>query len=54
MWPRILSSKSQTPVPEISGPINVKTQVHVSYDPKTKTFIGLPPEWEEQVRTLFP
>lgn len=38
---------------KISDPIDVRTNFHVSYDHDTKTFHGLPPEWEEQVKSLF-
>jgi hypothetical protein len=37
----------------ISGPTDCINQNHVSYDPETKTFHGLPKEWEEQVKSLF-
>jgi len=48
-----LSKKNQPQISEISTPISVKKNIHVSYDPNTKTFHGLPPEWEEQVKSLF-
>lgn len=54
---RILNfrSKKSTPqISEISTPISVTKNVHVSYDPVTKTFHGLPAAWEEQVKSLFP
>lgn len=45
--------KSPSQISEISTPISVTNNVHVSYDPQTKTFHGLPPEWEEEVKNLF-
>jgi len=45
--------KNQPQISEISTPISVKKDLHVTYDPVTKTFHGLPPEWEEQVKSLF-
>ncbi len=45
---------SPAPAPSISAPISVVKSIHVSYDPVTKQFIGLPAEWEEQVKSLFP
>jgi hypothetical protein len=50
-----LLSKKNThqQVSKISPPTNVITQVHVSYDRETQTFHGLPPEWEEEVKSLF-
>jgi hypothetical protein len=41
-------------ISNISPPINMINNVHVSYDRETKTFHGLPEEWEEQVKNLFP
>lgn len=43
----------QQQISEISTPISVTKNVHVSYDPQTKTFHGLPEEWEAQVKTIF-
>lgn len=40
-------------ISNISTPTNITSRVHVSYDRETKTFYGLPPEWEEQVKHLF-
>jgi hypothetical protein len=40
-------------ISKISTPINMTKHVHVSYDSETKTFHGLPAEWEEQVKSLF-
>lgn len=37
----------------ISTPTSITSHVHVSYDRETKTFHGLPPEWEDQVKNLF-
>lgn len=37
----------------ISTPISMINNVHVSYDRDTQTFYGLPEEWEEQVKNLF-
>lgn len=52
---RNLRSKKNPPqISEISTPIHVTKNIHVSYDPVTKTFHGLPPEWEDQVKSLFP
>lgn len=48
------SRTKPTQISEISTPIHVTKNVHVSYDPVTKTFHGLPPEWEEQVKSIFP
>lgn len=49
----MLPKKSST-TSDISLPLSVTKQIHVSFDPKTKTFQGLPAEWEEQVKNLFP
>ncbi|CAF1188185.1 unnamed protein product [Adineta ricciae] len=49
----LLSKKNQPQISEISTPISVTKNYHVSYDTTTKTFHGLPPEWEEQVKSLF-
>ncbi|CAF3826776.1 unnamed protein product [Rotaria sp. Silwood1] len=38
---------------EISSPLNVTKNFHVSYDSQTNTFHGLPLEWEQQVKSLF-
>ncbi|CAF2494426.1 unnamed protein product [Rotaria sp. Silwood2] len=38
----------------ISTPISVTKNFHVSYDPEKKVFHGLPLEWEQQVKSLFP
>ncbi|CAF0787281.1 unnamed protein product [Adineta steineri] len=48
-----LSKKNQPQISEISTPISVTKNIHVSYDPITKTFHGLPTEWEDQVKNLF-
>ncbi|CAF0772544.1 unnamed protein product [Didymodactylos carnosus] len=45
--------QEQQQINEISMPHNVKTNVHVTYDEATKTFQGLPTEWEKQVQGLF-
>jgi hypothetical protein len=45
--------KNSSQISEISTPISVTNNVHVSYDPNTKTFHGLPLEWEDQVKNLF-
>jgi hypothetical protein len=50
---RDLFSKKNSQISEISTPISVIKNIHVSYDPETKTFQGLPPEWEDQVKNLF-
>lgn len=49
-----LFSRKNQPASEISTPLHVTTTVHVSYDQETKTFKGLPVEWEAQVKSLFP
>jgi hypothetical protein len=41
------------PTSNISTPINMTNNVHVWYDRETKTFYGLPEEWEDQVKSLF-
>jgi hypothetical protein len=41
------------PIPNISTPISMINNFHVSYDRETKTFYGLPEEWEDQVKNLF-
>ena len=46
--------KTQSKQINISRPTDFTKYVHVSYDPETKIFHGLPLEWEEQVRNLFP
>lgn len=48
-----LSKKNPPQISEISTPISVTKNVHVSYDPTTNTFHGLPAEWEDQVKSLF-
>ncbi len=49
-----LSKKFQpSQITKISSPSNVVNEFHVSYDSETKTFYGLPAEWEEQVKNLF-
>lgn len=48
-----LKPKPSQHKPRISEPIDMKEITHVSYDPITKTFHGLPSAWEEQVRSLF-
>jgi hypothetical protein len=50
---RDLFSKKTSQISEISTPISVTKNVHVSYDSETKTFHGLPTEWEDQVKNLF-
>ncbi|CAF5142692.1 unnamed protein product, partial [Rotaria sp. Silwood1] len=45
--------KPQHQISEISTPISVTKNIHVSYDPNTNTFHGLPHEWEDQVKNLF-
>ncbi|CAM4755919.1 unnamed protein product [Rotaria magnacalcarata] len=49
------SSKRNTSqqISQISTPLNVTKNIHVSYDPITKTFQGLPSEWEHEVKNLF-
>ncbi|CAF0820528.1 unnamed protein product [Adineta steineri] len=49
----LFSKKSSQQISEISTPLSVTKNVHVSYDSKTKTFHGLPIEWEDQVKNLF-
>lgn len=49
----LLSRKKQPQISEISTPISVTKNIHVSYDPVTNTFHGLPYEWEDQVKSLF-
>ncbi|UJR25286.1 hypothetical protein I4U23_006638 [Adineta vaga] len=49
----LLSKKNQPQISEISTPISVTKNYHVSYDPVAKAFHGLPPEWEEEVKSLF-
>lgn len=53
LFRNFLSKKNQPQISEISTPISVTKNVHVSYDPTTNTFHGLPAEWEEQVKSLF-
>ncbi|CAF0863171.1 unnamed protein product [Rotaria sordida] len=51
----MFSKKNPSPqIAEISTPLSVTKNVHVSYDSQTKTFHGLPLEWEDQVKSLFP
>jgi len=50
---RDLFWKKPSQISEISTPISVTKNVHVSYDSETKTFHGLPTEWEDQVKNLF-
>ncbi|CAF2365014.1 unnamed protein product [Rotaria sp. Silwood2] len=45
--------KPQHQISEISTPMSVTKNIHVSYDPNTNTFHGLPQEWEDQVKNLF-
>lgn len=54
LFRNLRSRTKPTQISEISTPIHVTKNVHVSYDPVTKTFHGLPPEWEEQVKSIFP
>ena len=49
----LLSKKNPPQISEISTPISVTKNFHVSFDPHTNTFNGLPPEWEDQVKNLF-
>ncbi len=50
----LFSKKNSTQqISKISPPTNMTNNVHVSYDPETKTFHGIPAEWEEQVKSLF-
>jgi hypothetical protein len=53
LFRNFLSKKTPPQISEISTPISVTKNVHVSYDPNTHTFHGLPSEWEEQVKNLF-
>lgn len=53
LFRNLFPRKNQPQISEISTPISVTKNLHVSYDPTTKTFHGLPPEWEEQVKSLF-
>jgi hypothetical protein len=45
--------KTPSQISIISEPTNCVKKNHVTYDPETKTFHGLPTEWEEQVKSLF-
>lgn len=53
LFRNLLSKKTQPQISEISTPISVTKNIHVSYDPHTNTFHGLPSEWEDQVKSLF-
>ncbi|CAF1125720.1 unnamed protein product [Rotaria sordida] len=53
LFRNFLSKKTHPQISEISTPISVTKNIHVSYDPQTNTFHGLPNEWEEQVKNLF-
>jgi hypothetical protein len=53
LFRNFLSKKNQPQISEISTPISVTKNIHVSYDQNTNTFHGLPPEWEDQVKSLF-
>ncbi|CAF3093603.1 unnamed protein product [Rotaria socialis] len=53
LFRNFLSKKKQPQISEISTPISVTKNIHVSYDPNTNTFHGLPCEWEDQVKNLF-
>lgn len=48
-----LKKSSVSHISEISSPQSVVKNYHVSYDPLTKTFHGLPPGWEQQVNKYF-
>lgn len=42
-------SDKQNNISEISLPTNVAKLIHVEFDPKTKTFKGLPETWQELI-----
>ncbi|VDN96978.1 unnamed protein product [Rodentolepis nana] len=42
-------SDKQNIISEISMPTNVEKLIHVEFDPKTKTFKGLPETWQELI-----
>lgn len=51
IFPRKHAPQQRT---EISAPLSVTKHVHVVFNQKTNQFSGLPPEWEDQVKNLFP
>ncbi|KAI0989898.1 hypothetical protein GJ496_006556 [Pomphorhynchus laevis] len=48
------SLKHKPQVADISPPYNTKSQFHVTYNPETKQYEGLPAEWETELKAALP
>lgn len=44
-------SKSSAPVSEIGAPFGISHNVHVGFDTKAGTFVGLPPAWQHWLKS---